>query len=192
MNVFQDQPELLALLIFFARILDVSIGTVRTILIFRGYRTRGAILGFFEILVWVVAVAQVIANLEEWYLVVAYAGGFAAGNYVGSWIESRLALGTEIVRAISRNPAVDLKRQLHRRHLDVVELTGRDPDDAPVEVLFVVESRRRVPALLRSIQEMDPEALCTISDVRIPSRRAPGPARWPVLRGGWRDRTMRK
>lgn len=192
MDFLQDRPELLAVALFFARILDVSIGTLRTILIIRGYRIEGSVLGFLEILIWVAAAAQVITNLEAWYLAVAYAAGFAAGNYVGSWLESRLALGAEIVRAISKSPQVNLTERLHRERYDVVKMAGQAPEGVPVEVLLVVESRRRVPRLLRLVHETDPEAVCTISDVRIPAKRMPRSARWPAIRGGWRNSTKRK
>lgn len=66
MGILQDQPTLLAAAIFCARILDVSIGTLRTILIIRGYRVEGSILGFLEILIWLAAAAQVITKLEAW------------------------------------------------------------------------------------------------------------------------------
>lgn len=123
---------------------------------------------------------------------VAYAAGYAVGNYVGSWLESRLALGAEIVRAISANPQVNLTERVHREHFGVVELAGQAPDGIPVEVLLVVESRRRVPRLLQLIQETDPEAVCTISDVRIPAKRLPRSAQRPGILGGWRNSTRRK
>lgn len=192
MDILSDQPGLLALAIFLARILDVSIGTLRTILIIRGHRVEGAVLGFFEILIWVGAAAQVITRLEEWYLVLAYAGGFATGNYVGSWLESRLALGSEIVRAIS-TAGVNLRERLDQEGFGVVALAGQAAGGTPVEVLFVVESRRRVPRLLHVIEEADPECVYSISDVRQPARRTPVfSTRRPLLRGGWRDRSKRK
>lgn len=191
MDYLQDQPGLLAVAIFLARILDVSIGTVRTILIIRGHRVLGALLGFVEILIWVGAAAQVITNLGTWYLVVAYAGGFATGNYAGSWIEARLALGSEIVRAISTDPDIDLGGRLRRERFDVLELTGRGMA-GPVEVLLVMESRRRVPRLLQLIGETDPAAMCTISDVRVPARQGSPLPRGPVIRGGWWSHTKRK
>jgi uncharacterized protein YebE (UPF0316 family) len=192
MEFLQDRPELLAIAIFLARILDVSIGTLRTILIIRGYRIGGSVLGFLEVLIWVTASAQVIMNLDAWYLVLAYAGGFAVGNYVGSWLESRLALGAEIVRAISKDPRVKLKERIGQEHFGVVELAGRATDGAPVEVLLVVEARRRVPRLIELIHDTDPEAVCSISDVRIPAMRMPRPARLPAILGGWRNWTIRK
>jgi uncharacterized protein YebE (UPF0316 family) len=97
MDFSQLPPWLLALAIFSARIVDVSLGTLRTIVVFRGYPIVAAVLGFFEILVWLVAAGQVFQNLGAWYLAIAYAGGFAAGNIVGMWFESKLAMGSELV-----------------------------------------------------------------------------------------------
>lgn len=168
MDILDGQPALLAAAIFFARVVDVSIGTLRSILIIRGYRLLGATLGFFEILIWVAAAAQVIQNLDTWVYAVAYAGGFATGNYVGSWLEGRLALGAEIVRAISPTPQVDLARRLQGEGFEVVQIPGQGPAGGPIEVLLVVESRRRVPRLLQAIRDADPRAVCTVSDVRVP------------------------
>lgn len=192
MDLLSDHPALFAVAIFLARILDVSIGTLRTILIIRGYRLEGSLLGFLEILIWVTAVGQVITNLESWYLVVGYAAGFACGNYVGSWLEAKLALGTEIVRAISRNPESNLREQLDREGFGLVQLAGSAADGSPVDVLFVVESRRRVPRLLRAIEEADPGAVCSISDVKHPAARSARAVPRTPLRGGWRTRAKRK
>jgi uncharacterized protein YebE (UPF0316 family) len=159
-------PWLLALAIFAARILDVSLGTLRTITIFRGYRLRAAALGFFEVLVWLLAAAQVIRNLDSWYLVVAYASGFAAGNAIGMWLESKLALGLELVRVISRERAAALSEQLRRDGYEVTGLAGTGTGREPVEVLLIVAKRRRIPYLLRTIAAVDPDAFCTFSDVR--------------------------
>ncbi|MCA9319888.1 MAG: DUF2179 domain-containing protein, partial [Planctomycetes bacterium] len=91
MDFLHEYPALLALVIFLARIGDVSIGTLRTILVFRGRSIPAAVLGFFEVLIWITAAGQVIRNLDAWYLTIAYAGGFAMGNIVGIWLESKLA-----------------------------------------------------------------------------------------------------
>lgn len=165
MIAFLDNDALLVLAIFVARILDVSLGTVRTILVFRGRKYTAAVIGFVEILIWLVAAREVIHNLDTWYLAVAYAAGFAAGNVVGVHLESKLAIGEELVRAVSRDRSVDLAGELRRRGHAVVELEGRS-DETPVEVLLVVEKRRKIPALLRSIDATDPSAIYTITDVK--------------------------
>ncbi len=185
-----DDPWVLPFLIFFARIVDVSLGTVRTILVFRGHRLTAAFLGFFEIMIWLLAAGKAIQNLDRWYLAVAYAGGFATGNIVGIWLESKLALGTELVRAISHNLDIDLAGRLRALGHSVTELAGSDENNTPVEVLLIVERRRRVPDLLRKILEIDPGAIITISDIKREVTMLPAPI--PVLSTGWRGRTKKK
>jgi uncharacterized protein YebE (UPF0316 family) len=193
MQFLQEHPWLLAVAIFAIRVSDVSLGTLRTIMVFRGFRGLAALVAFGEVLLWLVAVGQVLHNLDRWYLAIAYAAGFATGNYVGMWIDAKLALGSEMVRAISANPEIDLADRLRLARFDVTALQGRREGGKPVEVLLVVEGRRHVPRLLRLIHETDPDALCTLSDVRHPGgyplrrqRRRGG------LGGGWRAIGKRK
>ena len=188
-------PWLLTPIIFLARVADVSLGTVRTILVFRGRPATAALIGFFEVLIWLLAAGQVIQNLDRWYYAVAYAGGFAMGNIVGIWVESKLALGQELVRAISRDRDVELADKLRAEGYTVTEMTGVDAQASPVEVLLIVERRRKVPALLERVLTLDPRAICTISDIKrevstlppSPRKRARG-----LLPTGWRSRSKRK
>lgn len=159
-------PTALAIAIFLARILDVSLGTLRTIVVFRGYPWVAAVLGFFEILLWLVAAAQVFRNLDAWYLAVAYAGGFAAGNIAGIWLESRLAIGSEMVRIVSENPRVRMAEQLRQYGYHVTCLSGTGAGGALVEVLLVVDRRRRIRTLLHLVRRLDPQAFWTTNDVR--------------------------
>lgn len=160
-----DHPAVLVVGIFLARVVDVSLGTLRTILVFRGRRYTAAMIGFFEVLVWLAAASKVIQNLDTWYLAVAYAGGFASGNIVGIYLEGKLALGSALVRAVSPNPHVELSEQLTEQGYDVIELAG-ESEGRPVEVLLVVERRRGIPTLLRAIDRADPDAWYTITDVK--------------------------
>jgi len=178
---FLDQHPVLTLVaIFLARVCDVSLGTLRTIVIFRGYRLLAALLGFFEVLVWLLAAGQVIRNLDTWYLAFAYAGGFATGNVVGSWLEAKLAIGLELVRIISTRADTDLGGGLTHLGYDVTELNAVANNARDVQVVLVVERRRRVPDLMRHVAELDPTAVCTMNDVkrlqapRAPLRRQPG------------------
>lgn len=81
-----------ALLIFMLRIVDVSMATVRLIFIVRGARGLAAVIGFFEVLIWVVAAGHALQHLDSILHVVGYAGGFAAGSYVGVWLEGVFAM----------------------------------------------------------------------------------------------------
>ncbi|NUO19365.1 DUF2179 domain-containing protein [bacterium] len=163
-RVGQGQVWLLALGIFFARIVDQSLGTLRTISIFRGFKVLATIFGFLEVLIWINVVAQVIRNLDDWYLGVVYSAGFAAGSFVGMWIESRLAFGHQVVRIISRREK-NLADQLWEMNYPVVEMDGRTKS-GEMDILFVAEKRKNVPKLLRRIHEIDKEAFFTVEDVK--------------------------
>lgn len=159
-------PHWLALAIFLLRIGDVSLGTVRTISIFRGHRVLAAFIGFFEVLIWLTAVGQVLRHLDHWYLVIAYAGGFAAGNIVGIAVEAALAMGDAVVRVISPNREVHLAQVLRTADYFVTDLEGHGEKALPVEVLFVVTKRRNLARLVALIEKADPFAFCTVEDVR--------------------------
>jgi uncharacterized protein YebE (UPF0316 family) len=167
MEFLADHPVLAVLFVFFARVTDVAIGTLRTIFVFRGFRVRSALLGFVESLTWVLAASLVLGNLTAWYVFAAYAGGYATGNYVGIWLEAKLAMGLELVRIISADPAITLARRLRADGFSVVELDGHNDDGRPVEVLFAVVERRLLPRLLGLIAATDPSAIYTISDVKL-------------------------
>ncbi|MBM3316827.1 MAG: hypothetical protein FJY75_03145, partial [Candidatus Eisenbacteria bacterium] len=87
------QYGVLPLAIVVARVIDVSLGTVRVILLNRGMRYLAPLLGFFEVLIWLLAIGQIMQNLSNWACYLAYATGFALGNFTGLWIEGRLAMG---------------------------------------------------------------------------------------------------
>lgn len=165
-ELLNEYPVLLAAVIFFARIADVSIGTVRTILVIRSRRYLAAFCGFFEVLIWLIAAGKVIQNIDTWYLTLSYAGGYATGNIIGIWIESRLAIGSELVRVISENLEVDLAARLRERGYSVTEIQGEGDDGRRVGVVLVVAKRRKVPELLLTIDQLDPDAFWTTSDIK--------------------------
>ena len=103
MQLLENLPVwLLAVVVFSLRIVDVSLGTVRTIAVVQGWIKLSVVLGFFELLIWIAAVSQVIARVKEQpILMLAFAGGFAAGNAAGILLERVLALGTCVVRIVS-------------------------------------------------------------------------------------------
>ena len=160
-----EYPYLLAPLIFLARVADVSLGTFRTIVIFRGHKFMASFIGFFEIIIWLVAAAQVLTNLDQWYLALAYASGFAVGNYVGIWIEGSFAIGDELIRCISFNRDV-LAGKLREEGFKVVSFDGDMGEAYPVELLLIIEKRRNVPSLIQLIKELDQTAVYSISAVK--------------------------
>lgn len=165
-QLLDTYPALLAVAIFLARIVDVSFGTVRILVGFRGYRLLAALIGFCEAAIWVVAASKVIGHLDHGYLVIAYAAGYATGNYVGITLEKRLGVGRELARIISYCSTCNLAEELTRHGYSVVELAGRHRGQASVQVLYVVDKRRRMPELLRLVHELDPAAIYSVTDVK--------------------------
>lgn len=186
-------PWILPLAIFLARIVDVSLGTFRTIVVFRGYRALAAFIGFFELIIWTLASAQVLGNLDKWYLVIAYAGGFGTGNYVGIWLESKLAIGSEMVRAVSLRGSGQLAETLRLHGFRAIELSGNAGPGQPCEVVLIVTKRRRIRRLLALIRLTDPEAVYSLSDIK---HAYEGPAELiqskPLFNSGWRVVGKRK
>lgn len=165
MQLLLDFPFLLVPVIFLARVVDVSLGTFRTIVVFRGHRILASLIGFFEIGIWLLAAAQVLTNLDQWYLGLAYASGFAVGNYVGMSIETRFAIGNELIRCISFNRDV-LAGKLRGEGYKVVSFDGDMGESYPVELLLIIEKRRNVAAVIRLIKELDETAVYSVSDVK--------------------------
>ncbi len=158
-------PWLLPVIIFLARILDVSVGTLRIVFITRGMRIVAPILGFIEVLIWVIVVSQVIQNINNPINFLAYAGGYAAGNYVGMYIENKLALGMILLRLITRKSADELITYLKSNNYTVTKVPAIG-NEGHVEVLFTVVKRKNLPAILQKVNEYNPRAVYTVEDVR--------------------------
>lgn len=192
MVLLDSYPYLLAPAIFFARVIDVSLGTFRSIVVFRGYPALAAGIGFVEVLIWVAAAGQVLRQVDAWPLMLAYAGGFACGNYIGVWLEAKVAMGRELIRVISHAEPGTLARRLTGSAEQVLVLRG-EMAGRPAEMVLVTADRRSTPALLAAVKAADPNAEYTITDVK--SVRQPGlalPRRWPLIPTGWRVRGKRK
>lgn len=180
-GVLPDVGVWLPLVIFCARICDVSIGTVRLICVTRGRRKLAVILGFFEILIWLSAVSGVFAHLDRLINVFAYAGGFATGNAVGMWIEGRLAMGMQVVQLISRGAAHAVAERLRFADLGVTTLVGSG-GRGPVSVCLVIVPRRQTQSIVRMARQIDPDVLVAVEDVTegaVPEYRAPNPGKRP-------------
>lgn len=161
---------LLPLLIFLARIVDVSLGTVRIIFVSKGFRSLVPIIAFIEILIWIVAITRIMKHLDNWVCYVAYAGGFAVGNYVGMIIEEKLALGHEMVRIITKKPAMELIQALKNEGYGITSVEARGVE-GPVAVIYVIVNRKKMKTVVSIIQEYNPQALYTIEDIRFVNKR---------------------
>lgn len=156
---------ILPLIIFFSRVCDVSLGTLRHVFISKGFRQIVPVLGFFEVLIWIIVVAQVMKNLNNIACYLAYAGGFATGTYVGLLIEERLALGLQVIRIITNQNCesllVDLKLQNHG--VTVVDAQGAV---GPVKMIFTIIKRKNVQQVVLLIRQNNPTAFYSIEDIK--------------------------
>lgn len=186
MTAFLDSAAytwvILPMLIFLIRIIDVSLGTLRIIFINRNLRFYATVLGFFEVLVWLMAVRQVFQQLDNPLYFVTYAAGFAAGNYVGILIENKISIGRVVIRIITRRKADQLVSFL--RSSGYV-LTTADGEGAtgPVKIIFIIIERKDIDAIVEKIREFNPNAFYSVEDVRFVSsavtpNRLAAPRRW--------------
>ncbi|HNQ33108.1 MAG TPA: DUF2179 domain-containing protein [Methanoculleus sp.] len=163
-------PEVLSLVIvpafiFFARICDVTIGTMRIIFVSRGMKMVAPVLGFFEVFIWIIAVGQIFQNLTNPLNYFAYAAGFATGNYVGMLVEERLAMGLALIRVITQRDATNLIDYLRGAGYGVTVLDAQGKQ-GPGKVIFSVIKRKNIKDVEKAIHEFNPKAFYSIEDVR--------------------------
>ncbi len=159
---------LLPLLIALARVIDVSIGTVRLIFVSRGLRGLAPLLGFFEVLIWLLAIGQIMQNLTNWVCYLAYAGGFALGNWTGMILEEKLAVGTVGIRIITRKDASELIAFLKSSKFSVTSVDA-EGGRGKVHVIYSVIDRGSLPRVVAQIKHFNPRAFYSIEDIRFVS-----------------------
>lgn len=157
---------IIPILIFFARIGDVSISTIRIIFVMSGKRNVAPILGFFEALIWLLAIGQIITNIDNAMSYIAYASGFAAGTYVGMYIEEKLAIGRVVLRLITKQPVHELLTFLREKdyRYSILDAQGKK---GKVNVVFLVLKREKLKELTTAINEYHPNAFYTIEGVKM-------------------------
>lgn len=151
------------LFIFFARIIDVSLGTIRMILVIRGDKVPAAIIGFFEIMVYTVALGLVVGSLDDPVKLIVFCAGFSLGVLVGSVIEEKLALGYRGLQVIIDREHCDLVDDLREAGYPVTcwEATGKA---GPKTVLHMVVKRNMIKAVSNHIYEQDPSAFVVLME----------------------------
>lgn len=151
--------------IFFARVMDVSIGTMRIILISRGYRYIAPLLGFFEILIWLLAINIALKSLDSALSYIIYAAGFAAGNYAGMFLEEKISIGYQSLRIVTHKKASALPLTLREEGLGVTIVDGKGLK-GEVSILYTVAHKRDVKRVLEITRLLEPDSFITIEDVR--------------------------
>jgi uncharacterized protein YebE (UPF0316 family) len=159
---------ILPLLIFVARIFDVSLGTLRVIFISRGMRTIAAVVGFVEILIWLLAIGQIMKNLTNIACYAAYAGGFAMGTFVGIYIVEKLSLGVVLIRVTTRKDASELIEFLKSADYGITS-TDAEGATGKVKIIYSIIKRHDLKSVVEIIKKFNPHAFYTIEDVRFVS-----------------------
>jgi uncharacterized protein YebE (UPF0316 family) len=155
----------LPLLIFLSRIADQSIGTIRLIFVSKGFKYLAPLLGFFEVIIWLLAVTQIFKQVDNFFYYIAYGAGFAAGNYLGMVFEERLSLGTVVVRIIPKKDTHLLIEHLKSQAFGMT-LLDAEGSRGPVKIIFTIIPRRKIKSLIEIINRFNPNAFYSIEDVK--------------------------
>jgi uncharacterized protein YebE (UPF0316 family) len=155
----------LPILIFFARMCDVSLGTLRNVFIGKGLKRVVPIVAFFEVLIWLVSVGQIMKNLHNPICYIAFAGGYATGTYVGMYIERRLALGLLVLRIITAQDSRQLILALTEANVGITVVDGHGAK-GPVKIIFTIIKRIDLIKIRDLIKKHNPNAFYTIEDIR--------------------------
>lgn len=152
-------------LIFFARVLDVSFGTLRIVMVSKGHKLWAPVLGFFEILIWLIAIAKIFQNLDNWTCYIAYAGGFACGNYVGLLIEEKLAVGIVKIQIITRKSAQQLIENLIEAGYGITHHSAKGSSEY-VSIIYSIVNRKEVQKVQDIVNKTNPKAFYSVEDVK--------------------------
>ncbi len=158
-------PILGGLFVFCLRLTDVTMGTLRILMTVRGRKLLAGAIGFVEVTIFVVAISQVIRNVDNVWNVLGYAGGFATGTMVGMTIEERLAIGFTVIRIISSDLEKNLAAAIRGAGFGATEIPGRGMTHA-VNILEVTVRRADLPAVLQIVDQVDNKAFVTVEEAR--------------------------
>jgi uncharacterized protein YebE (UPF0316 family) len=150
-------------MIFLARVVDVSLDTIRILFISKRLKYLAPVIGFFEVLFWLMAMKQVMQNLDNVGYMLAYAAGFATGNFMGMYIEQLLSIGKVIIRIISRD-CDGLIETLRASGCGVTSIDAQGLG-GPVKIIFSIINRSDINKVVAKIREFNPQAFYSVEDV---------------------------
>jgi len=172
---------ILPFMIFCARICDVSLGTIRVIFISKGIRYLAPLIGFFEVIIWLLAIGQVMHNLTNVVAYIAYGAGFASGTFIGMLIEEKISLGLTSVRIITKKDPADLMQYLRSHGYGVTSIDGEGATGR-VKMVYTIIKRQDLAHVVSIIKQFHPSAFYTVDEVKsvsegvFPEKRARGAA----------------
>ncbi len=156
---------ILPLLIFFARICDVTIGTIRIVFVSKGHKRVAPILGFFEVFIWIIAISQIMSNLNNFICYFAYAVGFATGNYIGLLVEERIAVGNLMIRVITSKDG-DVLAKILNSHGFGATIVDAEGSSGKVNIIYSLVHRTNITSALKLIKDFNAEIFYSIEDIK--------------------------
>jgi uncharacterized protein YebE (UPF0316 family) len=157
----------LPLLIFLARMSDVTLATLRNIFLSKSVKHIVPFMGFVEALIWLLAISQIMKNLDNQnpFCFIAYAAGYSMGIFVGIKIEERLALGVQVMRIITNQDYHELVNALRASNFGTTIIEGQG-SKGPVKIILTVFKRKDFPIVHKLIKEHHPSAFYSVEDIR--------------------------
>ena len=155
----------LPVIIFFGRMLDVPLGTLRIVFVSRGEKKIAPVIGFVEVFIWVVIISQVISRANSLMSYLAFAGGYAAGTYLGLYIEGRIGFGFVKYRVFTALNGRDLLSALNQKGFGSTMLRGEGAVSA-VDIVETVVRRKDCAEVEKIIDDFDPKAFTLLEDIR--------------------------
>ncbi|HNW89289.1 MAG TPA: DUF2179 domain-containing protein [Bacteroidales bacterium] len=156
---------ILPLLIFCARIFDQSVGTLRMIFVAKGLKKWAPVFAFFESLIWLLAIGEIMKHLDNPLCYIAYAGGYAMGNYVGMVLDEKMSIGSVIIRVMMRSEAVELIAHLRASNYGITMLNAEGATGKVTVILSIIK-RKDVNDFISILNEFNPQSFYTIEEVR--------------------------
>ena len=164
-TIFETYPWLLPMMIFFGRICDVTLGTLRIIFVSKGEKYKAPIVGFFEVFIWVVIISQIFSQANSLVAYVAYAAGYAAGNYVGILVENRIAFGYQLLRVYTKKEALELIKVLNSKDIGATFVKGEGAV-SQVHIVEIVIGRKSLNEVIGIISDFDSKVFYLVEDIR--------------------------
>jgi len=160
---------LLCIKVFFVRILDVSLGTTRTIVMVKGKSTLASVIGFFEVLIWFLVVKEALnTDINSIWIAISYAGGFATGTFIGGFLSNKFIkgnFGVQVILSKNDNKVVNTLRK-EGYAVSVIDVKGQDETNEKY-MLFIEIDKRRFEHLKNLIKELDSKAFIVVNETRM-------------------------